>query len=688
MNKVEDLDGDDFMPNEDLYVLRAFGSDGWLSKTLPGYAMREGQFRLAQKIDTVFKHSRDLVAEGPTGIGKSLAYLVPLAYRTSKHRRRGLIVTANIALQEQLINKDLPLLQKALPWGFGFALHKGRNNYLCKDAAKNLLEKEKDGRHRLHILDEKEGHNQHDRIAAWAAGTETGDVSDLPFEPLPKVWSRFSVTSEECAKGYCPSNNSCWANSAFGKLGNAQIVVTNYHIFFGQLQGEHLFDYDYVIFDEAHKAADIARDFYGFKITPYTFRWLANRLNNEPHLKKQVEQHSANFFLELEQHYRSSDYRTRIKDRSVFRTIALGGALLQIERIFDARTNKYAELVKKADADAACSNEEKFKLKRGLFDAVRATSLTKRLQANLESAAKLDEDYVYYLEEDRDQLALKAKKLDISKELENGLWGGDLEGKRLGDRAAQSLVLLSATMSVGGSFEHIMKDLGITGVNTDLFAAESPFDWRRQAIVIVPEDFPDPKDDVFRIKVGQALGYIVEQARGRTLGLFTSWVGLNTAYELLKPRCKYRILKQGDMPRGKLIEEFKKDQSSVLLGVESFWQGIDVPGDSLACLVIDKLPFPSLEDPILDALQERWDAVGAPMNHPRSPFDSYSVPRMVLSLKQGFGRLIRTTSDRGVVVILDRRVHTAYQRYGKVLLNSLPPTPQSVDLDDVGRFLK
>jgi len=233
-----------------------------------------------------------------------------------------------------------------------------------------------------------------------------------------------------------------------------------------------------------------------------------------------------------------------------------------------------------------------------------------------------------------------------------------------------------------------MKDLGITGVNTDLFAAESPFDWRRQAIVIVPEDFPDPKDDVFRIKVGQALGYIVEQARGRTLGLFTSWVGLNTAYELLKPRCKYRILKQGDMPRGKLIEEFKKDQSSVLLGVESFWQGIDVPGDSLACLVIDKLPFPSLEDPILDALQERWDAVGAPMNHPRSPFDSYSVPRMVLSLKQGFGRLIRTTSDRGVVVILDRRVHTAYQRYGKVLLNSLPPTPQSVDLDDVGRFLK
>jgi ATP-dependent DNA helicase DinG len=671
------------MPEEELYILRAFMPGGWLSSHLPDYVMREGQLRLAQKIDAGFKHSRDLIAEGPTGVGKSLAYAVPLAYHTIKNRRRGLIVTANIALQEQLIQKDLPLLQKALPWDFDFVLHKGRNNYLCKDTAKNLLEKEPDGRRRLMILDEREGHDQYLRITNWGHETKTGDVSELPFEPRPNVWNHFSVTSEECVKQACLSYRDCWSQKAFAKIADASIVVTNYHIFFAHLQmGGMGFKYDYVIFDEAHKAADIAREFFGFKINQGTLKWLAGRLRGEPFLQKNLESSSSTFFHDLDRHMSSGDYRARLKDPSVFRAAPLQQNLEQASSVFAKRLKHHQELFERAEQDSTCSVEERLKLKRTLFDADRCWNTAERLRTQLLDVMEINSDYVYYLEEDRGHATLMAKKIDVGEQLEKGLWANE--------RSVQSLVLLSATMAVGGSFDHIMKELGISLPNVDFFIAESPFDWQKQAMVIVPEEFADPRDpDQFRIQVGMALAYIVEQARGRTLGLFTSWMGLNVAYELLNPRCKYRILKQGDMPRAKLIEEFKKDESSVLLGVESFWQGIDVPGDSLACLVIDKLPFPSPDDPILDALQERWEAfVTNHLSAKGSPFDTYSVPRMVLSIKQGFGRLIRSVSDRGVVVILDKRVHTQWNRYGDILLNSLPPVPQSVDLDEIARFLK
>jgi ATP-dependent DNA helicase DinG len=675
---------DSSMPEEELYILRAFMPGGWLSSHLPDYVMREGQLRLAQRIDAVFRHSKDLVAEGPTGIGKSLAYAVPLAYRTGNNSKRGLIVTANIALQEQLMEKDLPLLQKALPWKFSFVLHKGRNNYLCLDAAKNLLEKESDGRRRLMILDEKEGHDQYLRIINWGHETKTGDVSELPFEPKPNVWSKFSVTSEECSKQACSFYRDCWANKAFSKISEADIVVTNYHIFFAHLRmGKAEFGYDYIIFDEAHKAADIAREFFGFKINHGTLKWLVGRLGGEPFLQKNLEASATTFFYDLDRYMRSGDYRTRIKDSSALRAAPLQQQLEQAANIFKRRLKHQQELSEKAENDSSCSLEEKLKLRRTLFDASRCWDTTEHLRTQLLDVMRLDPDYVYYLEEDRGHATLVAKKIDISEQLEKALWDRDPNNVTT---STQSLVLLSATMSVGGSFDHIMKELGIPHVNTDLFAAESPFDWQKQAMLVVPEEFTDPKDDQFRIQVGMALAYIVEQARGRTLCLFTSWMGLNVAYELLKPRCKYRILKQGDMPRAKLIEEFKKDKDSILLGVESFWQGIDVPGDSLACVVIDKLPFPSPEDPILDVMQERFDA-GA-HDYGKGPFYSYSVPRMALSIKQGFGRLIRSVSDRGVVVILDKRVHTQWNRYGKILLNSLPPVPHSVDLDDIGRFLK
>ena len=694
-NKVSAL-----MPPEDLYIWRAFMPGGWLSKYLPGYQMRDGQLRLAQRIDSAIRENRDLIAEGPTGIGKSMAYAVPLAYRTVSKATKAIIVTANIALQEQLINKDLPLLQSALPWPFDFALFKGRNNYLCKDALSTLLETDyfaKAGKRRLQVLDEQEGHVQHTAIAAWSNCTATGDVSELSFEPLTKVWDRFSVTSEDCLKNACQFHKNCHSNTAYKALEGADIVVTNYHIFFAQLALGGLSGYEYVIFDEAHKSVDIARDFFGFRFNENTVKWITGRLHDYPHLKKGLEMASEMFFDELGNHYISGEYRTRLKDPSVFRTTAMLAQLTQAERIFAAQAQKQRGLAEEAEKDVNVTMEARLKLRRMNFEAARAYTAVTKMQKNLELLTHLDPSLVYSLELERERLNLVARKIHIGEDLDKLLFDKDNNDGRLNSLASPlpamptlSVTMLSATMAVGGSFDHIMKELGVKPVWLDLFVAESPFDWVRQAKLIVPEDLADPKDrDKFRQEVGMVLSYVVDQAKGRTLGLFTSWAGLNTAYEVLKTRSKYRVLKQGDMPRQKLLEEFQKDRSSVLLGVESFWQGIDVPGDALSCVVIDKLPFPNLDDPILDALQETWE--GFVTNHDTAtggPFETYSIPKMVLSVRQGFGRLIRSVSDRGVVVILDRRIHTQWEKYGRILLNSLPPVPKSTDLDDIARFLK
>lgn len=699
LNALESAKADLLLPSEDLYIFRAFMPGGWLSKHLEGYQMREGQLRLAQKIDNVLKTNHDLVAEGPTGIGKSLAYAVPLAYHTVKRAQKAVIVTANIALQEQLVTKDLPLLQKALPWKFKFALFKGRNNYLCKDALEELTKT--DGsvhairtgqKHRLTMLDEQDKTTQHSLIAEWAARTQTGDMTELPFEPVRKIWDRFSVTSEDCAKTACPFNQSCFANQTYKALETADIIVTNYHIFFAQLAMGGLSGYEFVVFDEAHKTVDIAREFFGFRISEVTFKWLTSRLHEAPELRRNLEASSHLFFEELASLYNSGHYRERMKDVRNFHTTALMGQLGQLELRFNAAEKKTRTIFENAQKDKTCSNEDLQKLKRMAFDAGRSLATTQKVMKGLDLLSKLDPNYAYALEVERDRLVINAKKIDIKEDLTNSLFGDESGGVR-----PQSVCMLSATMAVGGSFEHIMQELGVSQPFTELFVAESPFDWVRQAKLIVPEELPDPKEkEAFRRDVGFVMSYIIEKARGRTLCLFTSWAGLDVAYDIIISLSKYRVLKQGDMPRSKLIEEFKKDESSVLLGVESFWQGIDVPGNSLVCVVMDKLPFPSLDDSVLDALQDRWDSQGGDgALHfgpggatAENPFQTYSIPRMILSVKQGFGRLIRSVSDRGVVVILDRRIHSQWEKYGKMLVNSLPPVALSTDLDDVERFFK
>lgn len=666
-----------------LFLFRAFAPGGSLSQVLPGYKMREGQLRLAQSVGRALLDQTDLVAEGPVGLGKSLAYALPLAYFAERgDQRRGLIVTANIALQEQLINKDLPIIKKILPSNFTFGLVKGRGNYLCLNELEELKMGNVHGKTQLRVLDDNDGIDHHMRIAAWATTTKTGDRSELQFEPSSKTWSRFSVSAEGCIGPSCPHSSACFSNKAREEVtDNADVIVTNYHMFFAMLSRLEsggigsLPDCSYLVLDEAHQAADIAQEFFGFRISEGSIRWLTSRIREDPGVRLGLEKSAMRFFSLLRNARPQKGSGRLIAPLPEDWAAPLLRALADVRWYFQEREDRFDQ----AAGDGT---------KAGKMAAMArmAKEATDTLRQNVQSASALrdafpegvDEDkYVYSIEEDRGQILLRARRLrGIRKDSKGEVLIGRLQ--------VRSRVLISATMTVGGSFGPVIRGLADTvpelglDVGPRTFVAESPFHWVSQAKLVIPENvLPSPRDRGFQAALGQALGYIIGQAKGRTLCLFTSWASLEAAYASLRGKTPYTLLKQGDLPRSQLIEVFKRDTHSVLLGVESFWAGIDVPGESLSCVVIDKLPFPNINDPILEALEDDGDC-----------FEKHSIPRMILQMRQGFGRLIRAVSDRGVVVVLDNRVHGKWQQYGKLLVHSLPPVPLSLDLDDVGKFLK
>lgn len=680
------------LPPKELYLFRTFSPVGYLSQVLPGYQMRESQLRLAQRIDRAITEGEDLAAEGPVGLGKSMAYCVPLAYHShiGEVGSKSMVVTANIALQEQLIKKDLPLLQSALPWEFDFALLKGKNNFLCKNALRDMTEKLPDGRVRLRMLDDQDNTDHHMRVAAWGGTTKTGDRSELSFEPLPKVWSRFSVTHEECLGRQCQDFDDCFANKARENAEDRDIVVTNYHMYFAGISNgaqSGLPRHDFVVLDEAHAATEIARSFFGFTISESSIRWVSSRLSHDPILRDAINASAAKLFRDLKEYKDSPKYGSRIEGPLPLFYQGLLDNLTKAKWYFGEKVENFKKLDEKIE-----NARDKAQIGKMVGMAERSLAATNNLINRLNSAfvcrTEIEEDtFVYFLDEEREHITVRAKRIE----------GGPVEDEGISQPVR---ILLSATLAVGGSFDHVVGGLSravpevhlSSGVST--FVAESPFHWPSQAKLIIPEDFPSPRDkEAFQAQVALALGYIVEQAQGRTLALFTSWSALEAAYKALNGKTKYRLLKQGDLPRIKLIEEFKKDKASVLFGVESFWSGIDVPGEALSCVVIDKLPFPNVSDPVLDALEARMQQCSPIMHDPYAVapdgiFVKHSIPRMILAMKQGFGRLIRSVGDRGVVVVLDKRVHTQWRSYGKLLVHSLPPVNLSTDLDDVGRFLK
>jgi ATP-dependent DNA helicase DinG len=630
------------------YIDTVLGPNGILARRFQGYTPRHGQIELSRAVDRAIAGDAHLMAEAPTGTGKSVAYLVPAIQHAVKHDKRVLVVTGNIALQEQLVGKDLPLLAEVLPWKFTYALLKGRQNYLCPSRLHEQMAEPY-----LDVPGEPFDSDIYQTILAWAETTETGDKSELPFESPAPLWRRFSIASEDCKGSDCRFRDGCFAAKAKARAEQAMVVIANYHLLLlhlhlREITGRDLIlpPFDIAICDEGHKMADIAREFFGFSITLGSIRWAARLLREHGchTLADDVEMKGEDFFEELADYARSEDYFRRLRDPSPVPWQDLHGCLRRVVRAYQAALEKAPDADTRAEITRAIA---------------RAMSLAVQLEAAMSLA---DKGSVYYIEPRASgQVALVSKVVDVSERL-----------RKLFFEATPSVIVTSATLTTGGSFEHAKRELGVRDARE--LVVESPFDFEKQALLIVPEGLPSPQEPVFVDAVADVVARIVDLAEGRTLGLFTSYRNMNAAYERLAG-CGYRVLRQGDAPRTQLIEAFRKDVRSVLLGTESFWAGVDVPGESLSCVIIDRLPFPPPDDPVLDAVSERdpdW-------------FQDFSLPRAIIAFKQGFGRLIRSQLDRGVVVVLDERLVT--KRYGKKFIRSLPYTLKSRRLAHVRHFL-
>jgi len=545
------------------------------------------------------------------------------------------------------------MLEKLLPWRFKHSLIKGRSNYLCIDRWQN--ESAGSG---LKNRRAKKDRDQYRAIMSWARRTGSGDMSELSFVPQPAVWHLFSSTSDECKGQDCRSHFDCFAERAHKEAAGSHVFVTNYHLLFAHLQvrmrtGKDLIlpEFDTVVCDEAHKAADIARDFFGFRIVEGSIRFVSRLLgklgmNSE---YDAIDSLSIEFFGDLKRFRRSGGYRIRFRSSPPIQSWQpLRDAMLDIRSKFISQAFGITD-TGKADEKAAL---------------MRAAATAGKLAENLESAMTMaDPEMVYYIEENTDgSIALMGKPVFVAPLLASELFA-----------KTRSVVATSATLAVGGRFSHTISELGMPDPMT--LAVDSPFDFKKQAILVIPEGMPGATDSGFPKAVAKAVEQTINLADGRTLCLFTSYKNLEEAWRHVLSDPKHKILKQGDKPRTTLIEEFKNDIHSVLLGTESFWAGVDVPGEALSCVIMDRLPFQTPDDPVLNAISDRdedW-------------FMNYSVPKAVIAFKQGFGRLIRRVTDRGVVVLLDRRIVT--KNYGRSFLLSIPDVRRSKKLESIKVFL-
>lgn len=632
------------------YLAEVFGERGFFAAHYPGYERRPGQVALARTIDQAMRTGRHALCEAPCGTGKGIAYLVPAIWHAHHRKKRVVVATANIALQEQLTQKDLPALARVLPWPFSFALMKGRNNYLCQDRLVPL-------RVRAGRSSAAEGGAQVlDQVLAWAEETTTGDISELPFVPPPEVWSRVSVSADECKGEGCAFRDTCFADRARAAAQDVDVVVTNDHLLFAHLSVRSLTGkdlvlpaFDLLVLDEAHEIADIARTFFGFTLSEHTFARLATaaaRLGDAP-LGERLRADAREVFGALTTFARSPAYDKRLRKAGAAPSAAITETL---RKLIAHATSRASDGDASADERAAARSVVR-----------RAKTADRRLSEGLELA---DPKKVYWLEFDaRGNARLAAKPLDMHDVLAAELFG-----------QCPSVCLVSATLTTSGSFAFIRRELGVPDDALQVIA-ESPFDFQAQALLVVPEGLPDPRAPTFIDAATDVFRSVLEACDGRTLGLFTSYRNLNAVHERIADG-GYRVLRQGDLPRAELTRLFKEDVCSVLLGTESFWTGIDVPGEALTGLVVDKLPFPSPDDPIIDAICARDP----------NAFENHLLPRAILLLRQGVGRLIRSQTDIGVVVLLDRRI--AEKRYGRRFLASLPPMLTTRRLEHIGRFLR
>ncbi len=648
-------------------IERVFGPGGLVSQFHDNYEYRDGQVKMADAISRAFAERRHAIIEAGTGTGKTLAYLAPAIAQALTAKKRIIISTGTKNLQEQLMDKDIPFLKRILPQKFRAAYMKGRSNYACL--------------YRLNRNDDQpilSGIAEIDHFKAvreWGRDTATGDRAELTYLPenLP-FWNRVSAKSDTCIGQKCPSFEPCFITKMRVGAEAADIIVVNHHLFFADLNvrdnqfGKVIPDYAAVIFDEAHLIEDIAADYFGFQVSNFRIDELIRDAGDLPITDAiaaaaitktcaRIAGFSDQFWTRFSQ-ARGSEGRfplmpgafySRTTDGDQHPTAlgeayqALDTALARLETEVDVYSDKLPE------AESVVR-----RLRQTRFDLAFITK-------------QADKNFVYWLERRGRGVFLQSSPVDVSQLLKEKLF-----------EKVDTCILTSATLSANGSFNFIRDRLGLNMAGTSTLVAPSSFDYEQQAVLYLPEGMPDPRSPDFTRTAAAEIVKILHLTQGHAFVLCTSNSSMAALYELVSSRINYPCFLQGTMSKTGLLEKFRETPNAVLFATSSFWQGVDVRGEQLSCVIIDKLPFAVPSDPVVAARSKFIDDNGG-----RSFFE-YSVPQAIISLKQGIGRLIRSNTDRGVIAILDPRLRS--KGYGRDFLNSLPRMRITGDLNDVAEI--
>ena len=627
-----------------------FGSDGPLAKVIKGYSPRAAQVEMAAAIADAVEHQRNLIAEAGTGTGKTFAYLVPAILSGKKV----VVSTGTKNLQDQLFNNDVPVIRKAMKVPFQAALLKGRNNYLCTYRLENAM-------------NSTFGFNKEDaaaltKIKSWSKRTLSGDIAEMPeVAEADPVWFQATSTTDNCLGQDCPDYGDCFLVKARKKAQEADVLVVNHHLLCADWSiretgfGELLPDAEVVIVDEAHQLADTASNFLGTSLGAKQLNDLANDALIE-YFKDATDMPNLRSACE--------DLEHGVKD-------------LRLAFGIELKRGEWREIENNPKISAGLQAVKE--LLQRLADQLKLASVkTKGLESCFKRAEELGQQLAIILEDDNGQwirwyethkktFTLSRTPLDIAAEFRTFM-----------QQHQATWIFTSATLSVANKFDHFSRSLGLG--DADGQSWESPFDYANQSLFYHPKGLPQPVDPNFTEAIIDFALPVLEASQGRAFFLFTSHRALKQAETLLKQKIKYPLLVQGSRPKAILLDQFKQAGNAILLGTSSFWAGVDVRGEALSCVIIDKLPFASPGDPVLKARLNAMERQG------RNPFFEYQLPAAVIALRQGIGRLIRDVKDRGVLLVCDPRL--LKRAYGQMFLDSVPPMKRTRDIADVRAFFK
>jgi len=677
-----------------------FSEDGILVNEIKGFEHRHEQEEMAKNIQNAINDNRKIIVEAGTGTGKTLAYLIPAIKWAITNKKKVIIATNTINLQEQLLLKDIPLAKSVIKDEFTYALVKGRSNYLCKRLFTELSLGKSIDIESFSV----EAREQIEYILKWGNKTKTGDKAELPFEVYPDVWELVQSTTELCLGKKCPFRKECFYMKTRMKKMEADILISNHHVFFSDLnvRAETDFDseylilprYDMVIFDEAHNIESVARSYFSVEVSKISFTRLLHRIYQKKSKKKKEKSALTRVGETIDEKYleKPGDYLELLKTMKseIYSLQTIGDEYFdEIRKMFETNTeapirkslNNF-EMTKSNFLENLRDKKEFFQAKLTEFsnlmmtfsnvideekdknpEVINFNNHLKIFKKYIDSFKFInnfsDADYVYWLDinSKRTNVVLTATPLNIAQKLSSVLFEN-----------LNRLVFASATIMANGNFEYFKKSLGLDEEECIECFIESPFDYEHQMSVYIPADIQDSENlNAFVTDASKFILDILNKTKGKAFILFTSYTMLNQIYYSVVNKLKnsnFEIFLHGEKPRSQLIKEFKEAKNPVLFGTTSFWEGVDVQGENLSNVIITKLPFLVPTDPIVSAISKKIEEDGG------NSFSDFQLPEAIIKFKQGVGRLIRKKTDRGNIFILDSRI--IKKRYGSAFIKALP----------------